>query len=90
MMEAMSFQNPPPEQVCKNILHKDVLQKYPNFDSELLINIVDEEFKKYGGYKMLGSLTGWNIFSRKELTNNICIIVDSYKKENYETFTLVM
>lgn len=90
MNEAMSFHNPPPEHVCKNILHNDVLEKYPNFDNKLLINIVDDEFKKYGGYKMLGSLTGWSMFSRKELTNNICIIVDSYNKENYETFTLVM
>jgi len=89
-MEAMSFHNPPPEHVCKNILHNDVLEKYPNFESELLKKIVDEEFKKYGGCKMLGSLTNWNIFSRKELTNNICIIVESYKKENHETFTLAI
>ena len=89
-MDAMSYQNPPPEHVCKNILYNDVLEKHPNFDIELLMKIVDEEFKKYGGYEMLGSLTAWNIFSRKELTNNICIIVDSCKKENYETFTSSM
>ena len=39
---------------------------------------------------MLGSWSGWNMFSRKDLTKNISIIVDSYIKENYETFTLVM
>lgn len=90
MLDAMSSHPPPPEQTCKNILHNDVLKNYPNFDSELLIKIVDEEFKKYGGYKMLGSWSGWNMFSRKDLTKNISIIVDSYIKENYETFTLVM
>ena len=90
MMEAMSSQYPPPKNVCKQILYDDIIKKYPDFNKELLKTIVEDEFKKFGGYEMLGSLSGWVVFSRKQLTNNISTIVDSYNKEVYKTFTLAI
>lgn len=88
-MDALSYQSPPPPNVCKQILFDDIIFIYPNFDKQLLNTIVHDEFNKFGGYEMLGSLSAWIFFSRKQLTNNISVIVDSYNKQ-FDNFTLTL
>ena len=58
---------PPSESEIKNMLLNEMKKKNPNCKEADIVQCVNKAFEDFGGMKNIGSLTGWLMFSKKEL-----------------------
>lgn len=75
MLEAMGEMSCPDETTIKNILYDDLEKRFGEkscYDIYYYKSVIDKMFTQFGGISKVGSMSGWNMFARKELLN-MCV-----------------
>ena len=67
MNEHQSSMPPPSEVEIKKILLSDLKVKFPHHQEDRLLLSINQAFIDFGGMEKIGSLTGWYMFSKKDL-----------------------
>lgn len=90
MNEAMSEYPAPSASDIVKMFHEELKVCYPDYDPDKLKKIIFEELQKFG-WDNLGSLTGWLMYTRTILRDNIIRrLEETIKKDNKqidESFT---
>ena len=83
MNDVMSEYPPPSASAIEKMLMDEMNLKYENFRNDALLKeIIHEELERMGGVAGLGSMTGWLMITKKELTNNIILRIEAvFNKE---------
>lgn len=66
MLEAYSYKPAPDELTIKSVLFEDLHQMFPECSVEKTMVVIDQVLDEYGLHN-IGSMTLWNVYSRKEL-----------------------
>lgn len=71
--------DPPSEVEIKKTLLHETKTKHPYCKENDIIQCVDRAFEDFGGMKNIGSLTGWLMFSKKELLHMVFVQLNKIK-----------
>lgn len=72
MNDYYSEMNPPSEVEIKRTLFEETKTKYhPSLNEDDIMQCVNKAFEDFGGMKNIGSLTGWLMYTKKELLQMI-------------------
>lgn len=86
MNDYYSEMNPPSEVEIKRILLDETKTKYhPSLSVDVIMHCVNKAFEDFGGMKNIGSLTGWLMFSKKELLQMISARLDCKNNNTLDT-----
>lgn len=85
MNDYYSEMNSPSEVEIKKILLDEIRIKYSSLKDDDIIQCVNKTFEDYGGMKNIGSLTGWLMFSKKELLQMISARLDCKNNNTLDT-----